>query len=65
MKLNNPCTRCGCDDWECTSPDYGSGAWFTRQCNCAGTDVRMRVDGYTKEQSYRDAGRSDLAERFK
>jgi hypothetical protein len=66
MATAGKCEYCGTTDWSCISPDYGDGggAWFRHWCCRAGREVSRQVFGYTKADSYRDAGRSDLAERF-
>lgn len=58
------CAQCG-EDWFCSSPDYGRGAEFAHYCPRTGRRETTVVKGYTKEMAYADAGRPDLAERFK
>lgn len=65
MKIGQVCGYCNNDSWDCISPDYGDGATFGHYCSRTGSQIRTKVGGYTKEQSYRDAGRDDLADRFK
>lgn len=61
----DPCEKCG-SEWFCSSPDYGfgGGAQFAHYCSRTGRRETCSGFAYSKADSYRDADRPDLAEKF-